>query len=413
MGEGIIEATLTRWLKNIGDTVSVDEAIVEIATDKVDTEIASPGEGILTEILVQEGTVAAVGSIIGVIASQGEAVISKKLPIEKTVIQPVEKITQIENAQPQKAIESLVNKEIESDELNIKFISPLVRSMAKAENISTQEIANINGTGDNGRVTKSDLLSYIQSRKNNDASNASVNIDTSDEIIEMDRMRRLIADHMVMSVKVSPHVTSFAEADVSGIVEWREKNKNRFEKENNQKLTFTPIFIEILAKALAEFPMMNSSVDGYKIIIKKNINIGMAVALSSGNLIVPVIKNANNKDLFTLVNAVNDISSRAKNNKLNPEEIQNATFTLTNLGSFGSLAGTPIINQPQVAIVAVGAIKKRPVVIETEQGDSIGIRHIMIVSMAYDHRVIDGALGGKFLNRFVQLLESYKPDTKI
>ncbi len=405
MGEGIIEATVTRWLKKLGDTVELDEPIVEIATDKVDSEIPALGFGILTEIIANEGDVVSVGSCIGIISTDGNSATVKSAVAEKKEVQPVAEATEIitKISEPTEIINS-------SNDL--KFISPLVRSIAIKENIDLNEINKIKGTGKDGRVTKSDFLLYLNEKKNISPDLSKEN-NQSNEIIEMDRMRRIIADHMVMSVKISPHVTSFAEADVTELVKWREKNKKPFEQRENKKLTYTPIFIEILAKAIAEFPMINSSVDGYKIILKKNINIGMAVALPSGNLIVPVIKNADTKSLLSIVKDVNDISERARSNKLNPDEIQGATFTITNLGSFGSLAGTPIINQPQVAIIAVGAIKKRPVVIESELGDSIGIRHIMIISLAYDHRVIDGALGGKFLNRFIEFLEQFDSNTKI
>lgn len=405
MGEGIIEATITRWMKSIGESVDIDESVVEIATDKVDSELPAPGSGILTEIIANEGDVVSVGNCIGIITTDGnktelKPVVSRKEQTQAIVEAPTVKTEIQEQNQPDNIISGF------------KFISPLVRNIAIKENIQPDEINKIKGSGKDGRVTKSDFLSYIIDKKSSSQIITSKS-NNSDEIIEMDRMRRIIADHMVMSVKVSPHVTSFAEADVTGIVQWREKNKKAFEQRENKKLTYTPIFIEILAKTISEFPMMNSSVDGYKIIIKKNINIGMAVALPSGNLIVPVLKNADRKNLLTIITEVNDISNRARINKLNPDEIQNATFTLTNLGSFGSLAGTPIINQPQVAIIAAGAIKKRPVVIESDKGDTIGIRQIMIVSMAYDHRVIDGALAGKFLNRFVELLQSFDIETAI
>jgi 2-oxoglutarate dehydrogenase E2 component (dihydrolipoamide succinyltransferase) len=395
MGEGIIEATITRWIKNPGDQISEEEPIVEIATDKVDSEITAPASGFLSEQLFKEGETAPVGKIIAYILSDSSEI---EIPAVTKTFETTEKPL---------IISAPVNPEPESkSELpDTKYISPLVRNIAREENISLNDISKITGTGNEGRVTKDDLLTFINSKKEIPSSISITN--KGDEIIEMDRMRRLIADHMVHSKQVSPHVTSFAEADVTNLVKWREQNKQQFEKRENQKLTYTPVFIDIIAKALREFPQINASVDGYKIILKKNINIGIAVALPNGNLIVPVIKNADSLELGQLIKNVNDFSSRARNSKLIPDEIQNATFTLTNLGSFGSLAGTPIINQPQVAILATGAIKKRPVVIETESGDTIGIRHIMILSLAYDHRVVDGVLGGKFLNKVVELLEKF------
>jgi len=389
LGESIIEATITKWLKNIGDQVNEDDAIAEIATDKVDSEIPSPVEGILEEILFKEGDVIPVGKVIAVINIGGVSV-SNNTSADL----------------------------IASD----KFYSPLVKSIARNENISIAEMDKIAGTGKKGRVTKQDILDFI---KNKDISGVAkqpevssskpgtvseaqkVVMENGDELFEMDRMRRLIADHMVMSVHVSPHVTSFIDVDVSNIVAWREKIKDSILAREKEKLTYTHIFIEASATALKEFPRVNASIDGYNIIHRKKVNIGMATALPNGNLIVPVIKNADQKSLLGIIKDVNDLADRARKNSLLPDEIQGGTFTVTNFGTFDSLSGTPIINQPQVAILGIGAIRKKPVVIETLQGDLIGIRHIMILSLAYDHRVVDGALGGMFLKKMKEILENW------
>ncbi|MCK9400323.1 MAG: 2-oxo acid dehydrogenase subunit E2 [Bacteroidales bacterium] len=385
LGESIIEATIIKWLKSKGDQVSEDDALAEIATDKIDSEIPSPVEGILEEVLFKEGDVVPVGKVIAIIDMGGEAT-----PKDETTVE--------------------------------KFYSPLVKSIAKKENISIRELDGIAGTGKDGRVTKQDILDYLQHKP--DAGIAApagitaskpapvyetpkVVMESGDELFEMDRMRRLIADHMVMSKHVSPHVTSFIDVDVSNIVTWREKTKDSFFAREKEKLTYTHIFIEASALALKEFPRVNASVDGYNIIHRKKVNIGMATALPNGNLIVPVIKNADQKSLFGIIKDVNDLADRARKNSLIPDEIQGGTFTVTNFGTFDSLTGTPIINQPQVAILGIGAIRKKPVVIETPQGDLIGIRHIMILSLAYDHRVVDGALGGMFLKKMKEILENW------
>lgn len=413
LGEAVIEATLTRWLKQVGDPVAEDEPIAEIATDKVDSEIVSSKAGTFSARLVEEGTVVPVGKAIAELDVEGnsaESVKVEKEPVMEPAPIPV---------QPSNEIASISDEQSTST----RFYSPLVRNIAKQENISFGELDSIPASGKGDRLTKQDVLDYIDRRKSQPSApqqpqpakaQAPVTPPTpvftpgaSDTIVEMDRIRQLIANHMVRSVQTSPHVTSFAEADVTRLVQWREKNKDAFQKKENSKLTFTPIFIEAMARAARDYPMVNVSVDGTKIVVHKNINIGMAVALPNDNLIVPVIRNADQKNLFGIIRDVNDIANRARLNKLVPDEITGGTLSLTNLGSFGTLMGTPIINQPQCAIVAVGAIRKRPVVIETAEGDTIAIRHMMMVSITYDHRVIDGALGGKYLSRFVEYLEQF------
>jgi len=426
MGESIIEATITRWLKKPGDTITEDEPLAEIATDKVDSEIPSPVEGKLVKVLFQEGDVVPVGTVIAVIAMDGdeeevEQVASVEKPTEKEVVQTV-------------SVTAETAKVISDD----RFYSPLVKSIAKEENISQEELAAIPGSGKDNRVNKQDILNYIELKKAGKVTEkvfapapAQVSVapasapvtpapsrpaqlerpkvvsNTGDEIIEMDRMRRLIADHMVMSKQVSPHVTSFIDVDVTNIVNWRNKMKDEYLRKDHTKLTFTPIFIEAAAKALRDYPQVNASVDGYNIILRKNINIGMATALPSGNLIVPVIKNADQLNMIGLSKQVNDLANRARNNKLDPDDIQGGTFTVTNFGTFDSITGTPIINQPQVAILGLGAIRKQPVVMETGMGDVIAIRHIVILSLAYDHRIVDGALGGMYLKRMKEYMESF------
>jgi 2-oxoglutarate dehydrogenase E2 component (dihydrolipoamide succinyltransferase) len=428
MGESVAEATIIKWTKNEGDKVKIDETVLEIATDKVDSEIPSPFEGTLVKRLFNEGDVVQVGAVIGVISSDSAA--GTPAPESKPAAPEAKK----EEKAPEKAQVSAgsgaqkENKYSESE----KFYSPLVKSIAKEEGISLQELDSIKGTGQEGRVTKADILAYLPNRNKQGAQQAApqkqesrpqqsqasesvtinrpaVSASGGDEIIEMDRMRKMIADHMVMSKHVSPHVTSFVEADVTNLVLWREKVKKEFEKRDGEKLTFTPLFIEVVARAIKDFPMINVSVDqsGTKIIKRRNINIGMATALPSGNLIVPVIKNADEKNLLGITKNVNDLAARARANKLQPDEIQGGTFTLTNVGGFGNLMGTPIINQPQVAILAVGAIKKKPAVIETPQGDMIGIRQFMFLSLSYDHRVVDGSLGGSFVRRVADYLEQW------
>ncbi len=425
LGESVIEATITRWLKSAGDTVNEDDAIVEIATDKVDSEIPSPVEGKIIKTLFNEGDVVAVGAVIAVIALDGE---------ESVTSEPQAAAASTESPAESPETAPAVLFEPAQETTSGRFYSPLVKNIAKQEQIPLAELETVPGSGKDGRLTKEDLLAYLKTRGSKPAvATAAASKDTTpvskfsaprheapavvtsagDQVIEMDRMRRLIADHMVMSKQVSPHVTSFIDVDVTNIVNWRNKVKDSFQKREGQKITFTPIFFEAAAKALREFPQVNASVDGYNIILRKNINIGMATALPNGNLIVPVIKNVDEKNLLGITKSVNDLAARARANKLQPDEIQGGTFTITNFGSFDSLTGTPIINQPQVAILAVGAIRKQPAVIETQYGDVIAIRHIMILSLAYDHRIVDGALGGMYLKRVKELLESFDPDTNI
>ncbi|MBS1764358.1 MAG: 2-oxo acid dehydrogenase subunit E2 [Bacteroidetes bacterium] len=423
MGESVAEATIIKWLKKEGDRVEQDEPILEIATDKVDSEVPSTAAGVLVKHLFKEGDVVAVGAAIAII---GESMSDVTAPPAATQIsvatQPAEFVVSKPN-------QSATVVAAPSPSGSNRFYSPLVRNIAQQENVSTLELDAIVGTGAEGRVTKNDLLQYIKNRAENknikpaapatpSVSAAPVSqsvqpvapaqsVDGDVEIIEMDRMRKLIADHMVMSKHTSPHVTSFVEADVTNMVMWRNKIKNEFEKREKEKITFTPLFIEAVVRAIKDFPMINCSLDGTRILVKKNINIGMATALPSGNLIVPVIKNADRMNLVGLTKSVNDLSNRARKNKLSPDEIQGGTFTLTNVGTFGNVMGTPIINQPQVAILATGAIRKKPAVIETEFGDTIGIRHMMFLSLSYDHRIVDGSLGGSFVRRVADYLEQF------
>ncbi len=423
MGESVAEATIIKWLKNEGDKIKIDETVLEIATDKVDSEIPSPFEGVLVKKLFKEGDVVQVGKAIAVISSDASAVVETKKtepPVQSTVVSKQEAVQA--NV---KEVVAVSHTKQDFSEAN-RFYSPLVKNIAKQENISLQELEAVKGSGKDGRVTKTDILNYLPNRgkgavtvekttqQNGSHQQTNISINkpavssmAGDEIIEMDRMRKLIADHMVMSKHVSPHVTSFVEADVTNMVQWRDKIKSQFEKREGEKITFTPLFIEAVAKAIKDYPMVNVSVDGQNIIKRKNINIGMAAALPSGNLIVPVIKNADEKNLVGLTKAVNDLAARARANKLQPDDIQGGTFTLTNVGGFGNVMGTPIINQPQVAILATGTIKKKPAVIETPQGDLIGIRHMMFLSLSYDHRVVDGSLGGSFLRRVADYLENF------
>ena len=420
MGESVAEATINNWLKQVGDKIEADEAVLEIATDKVDSEVPSEVSGVLVEQLFQVNDLVQVGQTIAIIETEGgavtESVVANEAPEEAVAIE--------------KAIE--VAKETvlapvdftESD----KFLSPLVKNIAKEEGISIAELQTISGTGKEGRITKADILEYIKNRGNQPkvtatpslmvdtiapvatpvaAKAAPVSVNGGDEIVEMDRMRKLISGYMVASVQTSAHVQSFIEVDVTNIVKWRDKVKSAFEKREGEKLTFTPIFMEAVAKALKDFPGMNISVDGDFIIKKKNINLGMAAALPNGNLIVPVIKNADQLNLVGMAKAVNDLGNRAKAGKLKPDDTQGGTYTVTNVGTFGSVFGTPIINQPQVGILALGAIRKVPAVIETPEGDFIGIRQKMFLSHSYDHRVVDGALGGSFVKRVAEYLEAF------
>ncbi len=409
MGESIIEATILRWTKNIGDFVDVDDTLVEIATDKVDTDVPSPVKGKLIKILFDENVVVPVGQSIAVIETEEDDSDNDSKATENlssdNILTVSEAVTPVLKTESEKTSASIGK--------SIRFYSPLVKNMALKENITLDQLDAIPGTGMNGRLTKNDLLLYISQNNRKLKSDAYVqqpaitHTSGENEIIEMDRMRRLIADHMIMSKQTSAHVTSFVEADVTEIVHWREKVKASFEAKYHQKITFTPIFIQAVARALSDFPMINISVDGNKIIIKKDINIGMATALPSGNLIVPVIRNADRLNLVELTTKVNNLADRARNNQLKPEEIQGGTFTTTNVGTFGSIMGTPIINQPQVAILAIGAIKKKPAVVETAYGDLIAIRHLMFLSLSYDHRVVDGALGSSFLRRIADYFERF------
>ncbi|GAB4385405.1 MAG: dihydrolipoamide acetyltransferase family protein [Salibacteraceae bacterium] len=428
MGESVAEATITNWLKNEGDKVEAEEALVEIATDKVDSEVPAPSSGVLVKRLVPEGEVAKVGQPIAIIAAEGEAgdnatespQTPEELPKEDTAVKAVEETV----LQAQQATASVASSQKTDLSSGSRFYSPLVKSIARTEGIGLEELESIPGSGKDGRVTKKDILAYLENRGAKPAGSpaaaapsapnaapaqavSAASISGETEIIEMDRMRKLIAEHMVRSKHTSPHVTSFVEADVTNVVLWRNKMKKQFEEREGEKLTFTPIFIEAIVRAIKDFPMINISVEGDRIIRKKFINIGMATALPSGNLIVPVIKNADRLNLLGITKAVNDLARRARMNKLQPDEIQGGTYTISNVGSFGNVMGTPIINQPQVAIMAVGAIIKKPAVIETEFGDTIGIRHMMFLSHSYDHRVVDGALGGMFVRRVADYLEQW------
>lgn len=443
MGESVNEATIIKWLKNEGDKIALDEPVLEIATDKVDSEIPSPFEGFLAKKLFNDGDVVQVGKAVALISTEAPVAggnNSTSPAAETAKPQPTAAATA--TATSNAAAPSIKNSD------SSRFYSPLVKSIAKQEGISVQELDSISGSGQHGRVTKNDVLAYIPNKgKSNGTVQSQPEVQTQqqqaapqtatatatpsqeqqptqikrpavslmggDEIIEMDRMRKIIADNMVMSKQVSPHVTSYVEADVTNMVMWRDKFKKTFEKREGEKLTFTPLIIECIVKAIKDFPMINISVDGTKIILRKNINIGMAAALPSGNLIVPVIKNADRLNLLGITKSVNDLANRARTNKLQPDEIQGGTYTLTNVGTFGNVMGTPIIPQPQVAIMAAGAIRKKPAVIETPQGDTIGIRHMMFLSHAYDHRVVDGALGGQFVRRVADYLEQWDVNREI
>ncbi len=431
MGESIAEATIITWLKNEGEAIEIDEAVLEIATDKVDSEVPSMEAGVLTTKLFNEGDVVKVGEPIAIIttatgATAAPAIEEKPAEIAEPAVQAIENTVT--------AAQEATVAAISQGDTN-KFYSPLVMNIARTEGISMQQLETVPGTGKDGRVTKKDILNFV----NNGGASSSpalensptaqvtsptpskpaakpasaIGLNPGDEIIEMDRMRKLIADHMVMSKHTSPHVTSFVEADVTNLVNWRNKIKGEFKAREGENFTFTPIFIEAITKAIKDFPLINISVSGDTIIKHKNINIGMAAALPSGNLIVPVIKNADFMNLTGLAKTVNDLANRARNNKLKPDEIQGGTYTVTNVGTFGNVLGTPIINQPQVAIMAMGAIVKKPAVIETEHGDLIGIRHKMFLSHSYDHRVVDGALGGMFVRRVADYLEQWDEDREV
>ena len=414
MGEGVIEATINKWLVSEGAKVREDDPLVEVATDKVDSEVPAPSDGTIVSIIAREGSTIKVGETIAIIENDSSPSPEESRQVQKEVERVRETISELRNEK--KEIETIAH-DLKSRTPSGKFISPLVRSIAARESISYTELDTVPGTGMDGRITKDDILKLLDTRKN--AVKATeparkkekpVTMQGGDEVIEMDRVRKLIAEHMVLSKRTSPHVTSFIDADVTKLVNWRNSVKEKFFSAEGQKLTLTPIFIDAAARALYEFPMVNISVDGNNIIRKKNINIGMATALPDGNLIVPVIKNANEKNLTGLARSVNDLAERARNNKLKPDEITGGTFTITNFGSYNNLAGTPIINQPQAAILGTGVVRKMPAVIETPDGDMIAIRQIMILSLSYDHRVIDGALAGKFLNRVKGILENYSTD---
>jgi 2-oxoglutarate dehydrogenase E2 component (dihydrolipoamide succinyltransferase) len=420
MGEGVIEATINKWLVAEGSLVKEDDPLVEVATDKVDSEVPSPAEGTLVSIIAKEGSITKIGDVIAVI----EINVVQTQEESKKVETEVERIREtIEKVKQEKSEIEVLSRDMKSRTPSGKFISPLVRSISVREGISYSDLDKTIGTGMDGRITKDDIFKILENRKNAEEALKPVQAPKSakndivpdtlsrgDEVIPMDRIRKLIADHMVMSKRTSPHVTSFIDADVTRLVNWRNANKEKFLASEGQKLTLTPIFIDAAARALYEFPLINISVEGNNIIKKKNINIGMATALPDGNLIVPVIKNANEKNLTGLAKAVNDLAERARNNKLKPDETTGGTFTITNFGSYNNLAGTPIINQPQAAILGTGVIRKTPAVIETPDGDMIAIRQIMILSLSYDHRVIDGALAGKFLHKVKQILENYSTD---
>jgi 2-oxoglutarate dehydrogenase E2 component (dihydrolipoamide succinyltransferase) len=422
MGEGVIEATINKWLVSAGTVIKEDDPIAEVATDKVDSEVPSPSAGTIVEIVAAEGSIPKVGEVIAILENN----LDYKSPEPEKVAKEVLLVKETAEVLKKESSEmEVAAKEMKSRTPSGKFVSPLVRSIATREGISYQDLDKLAGTGMDGRITRDDILKVLESKKvaaeaivkGNEKSEivagpSSKSITTSqgDEVIEMDRVRKLIAEHMVMSKRTSPHVTSFIDADVTRLVLWRNSVKEKFLAKEGVKLTLTPVFIDAAARALSDFPMINISVDGTKIIKKKNINIGMATALPDGNLIVPVIRNANEKSLTGIVKAVNDLAERARSNKLKPDEITGGTFTITNFGSYNNLAGTPIINQPQAAILGTGAVRKKPAVIETPEGDVIAIRHIMIISLSYDHRVIDGALAGKFLGKLKDILENYQSE---
>ena len=434
MGESIIEATILKWHKQVGDRVEQDETILEIATDKVDSEVPSPVSGVISELLFEENAVVAVGKVIAMIATEAEVGSTPSVPTPKidvaveakpqngsaTSVQPVQNGTPA-TTKTEAAVAEFVTDVPKASEGG-RFYSPLVRTIAKQEGVSVFELEAISGSGEGGRVTKTDILSFVDNKKNVGTpiavtpsvmdtkigvAQTAASISGDVEIIEMDRMRQVIAKHMTDSLQTSAHVTSFVEADVTNIVNWRNRIKSEFQKKYGENITFTPIFIEAVCRALRDFPLVNSSVKGTQIFVKKDLNIGMAAALPSGNLIVPVIRNADSLNLVGLSKAVNDLANRARTNKLKPEETQGGTFTLTNVGGFGNIMGTPIINQPQVAIMATGAIKKKPAVLETEFGDVIAVRQMMFLSLSYDHRIVDGALGGSFLRRVADYLEQF------
>ena len=420
MGESVAEATVTNWLKNIGDTIEADEPVLEIATDKVDSEVPSEVDGVLVEILFNTDDVVQVGQTMAIIETNSDVVVETPQTAPQSAAQETESVKQV--AATVTAAKVTLAAPVVVSSIQGRFYSPLVKKIAQKENISQEELDTIPGTGKDGRVTKNNMLDYIKSRGTSASVSKSVatptqvapvSVNGGDEIIEMTRMGKLIAHHMVASVQTSAHVQSFIEADVTNIWNWRKKVKTSFMSREGENLTFTPIFMEAVAKALKDFPMMNIALDGDNIIKRKNINLGMAAALPGGNLIVPVIKNADQLNLVGMTKAVNDLAARARDNKLKPDDIQGGTYTVTNVGTFGSIMGTPIINQPQVGILALGAIRKVPAVIETADGDFIGIRYKMFLSHSYDHRVVNGALGGQFVKAVADYLEAWDVNKEI
>ncbi len=414
MGEGITEATITKWLKKENDSIVKDESLVEIATDKVDSDIPAPASGTIKKLLFKEGDVAGVGSVIAIIATAGEESAEYAAGKPEISDENTAAVSDTEQQAPVKPAGEMQKPPTQSTDRRALY-SPLVKKIAKEENVSPAELETISGSGKDGRLTKHDLFAFLKNRQSSQTTSA----DTAPQkpgihgetIIEMDRMRKIIADHMLQSLQTSAHVTSFAEVDMSSIVKWRQENKALFLEKYNEKLTYTHIILYVAAQVLKEYPMINASAKDGQITLKKHINMGMATALPNGNLIVPVVKNAHVKKLQDIVITANDLAIRARNSKLLPDEIQGGTFTITNLGTFNTLTGTPIINQPQLAIMSTGVIKKRAVVIETENGDLIGVKPMMYLSLTYDHRVIDGAMGGMFLNSMVKALEDFKGTT--
>lgn len=420
MGESIMEATILKWRKKPGDRVELDEPVLDIATDKVDSEVPSPVAGTIVEILFSENDVVAINKAIAIIETEAAGVQPAASPaVAPAAVSGSDKESVSVPYQPVPVTATALASD--------RFYSPLVRTIAREENISQAELDALPGSGQDGRVTKKDILAYVAGRGQTPQpklqpvapaptptpATPAVSFSGAFEIVEMDRMRKLIADHMVMSKHTSPHVTSFVEVDVTNLVNWRNRIKDQFKKQYGENITFTPIFLEAVARAVRDYPMINSSVDGNRILVKKDVNIGMAAALPTGNLIVPVIKNADYLNLAGLTKVVNDLASRARQNQLKPEEIQGGTFTITNVGTFGNVMGTPIINQPQVAIMAIGAIRKKPAVLETEYGDVIAVRQMMFLSLSYDHRIVDGMLGGSFLRRVADYLEAFDPERSI
>lgn len=442
MGESVAEATITSWLKEVGDTIEADEAVLEIATDKVDSEVPSEVDGVLVEKFFNVDDVAQVGDVLAIIETKSDQAAVEIEQAEESEDDQKEQDYAQDLEAGMKDLKQELNSTTDYNSSSERFYSPLVKNIAKEENISIEELESITGSGKDGRVTKNDILEFLESRGSASAKTESetqktevaqpsqraaieekpqeakpqvstVSVNGKDEIIQMSRMGKLIAQHMSDSIKTSAHVQSFIEVDVTNIWNWRNKVKDEFLKREGEKLTFTPIFMQAVAKTIKDFPMINISVQGDKVIKKKDINLGMAAALEDGNLIVPVIKNADQLNLVGMAKRVNDLAARARANKLKPDEITQGTYTVTNVGAFGSVMGTPIINQPQVAILALGAIRKVPAVIETPEGDFIGIRHKMFLSHSYDHRVVNGALGGQFIQRVAQYLEAWDPDKKI